>query len=451
MASCTLAKLVCLISFYQAAGLQLNQSAQLKTRSSVHWVFVTDCSAYMFNQGNLLLTSAKHVGQEGNFTWIVYGCRNEEQKAAFSSKLNNPNAQVWHSPKVDLIDPDTGKQYPHFQASNRPLSVDAWWKAVQPQEDVLSIIDPDMMFLRAVHLSDTPGDYTTNGAWETIAPKPGHGTGAKYGQGCIPNRWTDAQFGDICGQDDQKCIAAARPADSCQAAYSSGPPWNMHRDDAPTLLNKFPITALKVHETWADLLSEQVAYGVTQMKLGMDAKLDNYWFLSGPIADEQPWDAVKALAFDPCRERSAPPKDMPFPPLWHSCSTYEIPHLQQQGYRLHKDHIHKDLLDCAAPLLHYPPHDALEHYDKNSLEHEQKQGYRETWSVCTYTNLVNAHATAWKNQFCEAPPNLQATAVYPSHAQHFYLQDSWLKTLFRSGGWSDVDYKVSLLSLSTLF
>ena len=40
-------------------------------------------------------------------------------------------------------------------------------------------------------------------------------------------------------------------------------------------------------------------------------------------------------------------------------SRYEIPHLANQGFRLHKDHVQKDLLDCDAPLVHYPPTDAL--------------------------------------------------------------------------------------------
>merc|ERR1712232_402322 len=48
----------------------------------VHWIFVTDCSAYMFNQGNMLLASAAAVKQPGAWTWIAYGCGKKDQRKA---------------------------------------------------------------------------------------------------------------------------------------------------------------------------------------------------------------------------------------------------------------------------------------------------------------------------------------------------------------------------------
>lgn len=408
-----------------------NVSAQ-----SVHWVFTTDCSAYQFNQGNLFLSSAYHVEQPGEFTWVTNGCSHAAQKDAFKM-LAHPRANVWHAPdeKDTLVNPRTGKPYAPFQASNRPISIAAWYEATNPKEDAIAIVDPDMMWLRRVDLVDTPAENAKEkkGAWAAMAPKPKLGTGARYGQGCVPDRFNDSVMLDICG-DVTSCVAA-KNANTCSQLYASGPPWIMHKSDAKDIIHAFPETAVKVHEAYPELLAEQVSYGVTQMRFDVKNALDTFWFLSDTGDGNQPWKAVSLMEeYDPCHERAPPSTLLALPPLWHSCSTYEIPHMLGQGFRLHKDHIHKDILECDAPLLHYPPQDALQRYKGSD-----SKGFRETWAVCAYTNLVNFHASQWKKRFCDKP-SLLATFAYPDHAQSFLNESSWLKKVFRKGGWTDVDY-----------
>jgi hypothetical protein len=222
---------------------------------------------------------------------------------------------------------------------------------------------------------------------------------------------------EICS-GSQECVAAKKNRD-CDVKYSSGPPWIMHRSDADDILKTWTDTAVKVHDQWPDMLAEQVSYGVQQMRFGIENTLDPFWFLSAAGAHEQPWNAVVHEAYDPCAERAPPPADMSFPPLWHACSTYEIPHLKNQGYRLHKDHVHKDILDCSAPLLRYAPQDALKMYSTKP----EGEDFQQTWSVCAYTNLVNFYATSFKKRYCEKP-NLEPTFVYPPHAQGFLQKES---------------------------
>jgi len=417
--------------------MQNFDSGASRQRQSVHWVFVTDCSAYMFNQGNLMLASAHYVDQPGEFTWITYGCERDEQKDAFK-KLAHPRAKAWHAKATELKDPVSGKPYAHFQASNRPVSIAAWWRETQPTEDAIAILDPDMMWLRPVNLFDAPRETKEeHGPWETSAARPKQGSGARYGQGCVPKRWSDSTMLDICS-GDERCVAAKNSA-QCSTLYSSGPPWILHHSDAEDVLSSWTDIAVKVHANYPEMLAEQVSFGVTQMRYGVTNALDPFWFVSNAEAGDQPWNALLNIDYDPCAERVPPPSQLSLPPLWHSCSTYEIPHLQGQGYRLHKDHIHKDLLDCNAPLLHYPPRDALMTYKGGKTS---SLGFRNTWSVCAYTNLVNFHASAWKKQYCEQP-NLEASFVYPPHASSFLNESSWLKHVFRKGGWTDVDYKIS--------
>jgi len=423
------------------SGCLLQAHAQTQSvlgqADAVHWVFVTDCSAYMFNQGNLLLASANAVQQKGAFTWIVYGCEREDQRQAFSM-LAHPSAKAWFAPSVKLTDPETGEQFEHFQASNRPVSVQAWFEATAPKEDAIAIIDPDMLFLRPVQFSKHPHNNPASlqaGPWQTLPAAPKHGVGARYGQGCQSNAWSWGMMQQICGAETQRCLEASRDDGHCMDSYSSGPPWIMHKSDARELLNKYPITTLRVHKVWPNLLSEQVAYGVAQMRSGIRADIDPFWFISDEEGYGQPWAAVAELDWDPCRKRRPPPPSASNPIFFHACSAFHLHHQEDTGYTLHKDHIHKDLLDCGAPLLRYPPDDSLERHKNNKDTAE----FRGTWAVCTYTNLVNAYASAWKQKFCKAP-NLKASFEYPAAAEGFLNESSWLKRVFRKGGWTDVDY-----------
>eukprot|EP00927_Polykrikos_kofoidii_P068600 TRINITY_DN63947_c0_g1_i1.p1 TRINITY_DN63947_c0_g1~~TRINITY_DN63947_c0_g1_i1.p1 ORF type:complete len:471 (+),score=78.91 TRINITY_DN63947_c0_g1_i1:95-1507(+) len=405
---------------------------------SVHWVFVTDCSAYQFNQGNMLLASAEHVDQPGSFTWLTYGCTEDEQKAAFN-QLPHPRATVWHHPATPLVDPLTGEHSAAFQASNRPGTVFSWLRDVNPQEEAIGIVDPDMFFMRAVYLVKEHGMGDTSsvrGPWKVPAAEPGHGVAVRYGIGCVLTRFNDSTLEKVCGKNSvDQCKDVRKNEQACSNFYSSGPPWILHHNDAENVLGAWVGAAIRVHDAWPDLLAEQGAFSIAQVQHGVDNKLDPFWMLSNVDATDQPWDVVANLDWDPCQERSPPPKDMAVPPLWHACSCFNMP-----GFSLHKDHIHKDLLDCNAPLLFYPPKNSLA---KLKPEKERRRTeFMSTWSVCTYTNLVNAHAAAWKRKFCEKP-NLHPTFMYPPHAQSFLDKASWMRRVFRRGGWTDIDYKPS--------
>eukprot|EP00928_Gymnodinium_smaydae_P065271 TRINITY_DN4843_c0_g3_i1.p1 TRINITY_DN4843_c0_g3~~TRINITY_DN4843_c0_g3_i1.p1 ORF type:complete len:290 (-),score=3.65 TRINITY_DN4843_c0_g3_i1:382-1140(-) len=225
-------------------------------------------------------------------------------------------------------------------------------------------------------------------------------------------------------------------------SYSSAPPWVLHRYDAEYVFPAWVKNAVLMHEAWPDMLAEQGSYGITQAKHGIKSSIDSFWFLSSVNSAIQPWSYVQEAPYDPCKSRHPPAANLNIPPLWHACAYYEIPHLLEQGFSLHKDRIHKDLLDCNAPLLHYPPQDALEHYyvmSTGKIESEDTISFQETWAVCTYTNLVNYHAATYKGKFCNNP-NLDPSFSYPKHSEGFILADGIIQRVFRRGGWKDVDY-----------
>lgn len=444
----------------QAIGLKLSTSESRGAANTtpgqwVNWVFVTDCSAYMYNQGNIMLASALYVNQPGEFTWLAYGCDRPEQKKQMQL-LAHPRAKVWHVEPQELKHPRTGKTYPPFQASNRPLALLDWWRKAKPQEEAIGIIDPDETWMRPVHLVADPKPTAEqhSGPWETHMVTPKMASAAMYGIGCVFSRpAVKAILPDICG-DNADCLKMGDDVShsDCDASYASGPPWVLHRSDANAVLTSFVDNAILIHEAWPDMLAEQGSYGITQAMHGVKSFLDPYWFLSD-TDPAQPWSALLEVNYDPCESREPPPTDLAIPPLWHACSTWEIPHLKGQGFRLHKDHVHKDLLDCGAPLVHYPPRDALKRYVQKGvgahlMQTNQMSEFQSTWSVCAYTNLINTHAAAYKKRFCESP-NLEPSASYPGGAQGFLDEQSPMKQIFRKGGWTDVNYKTGRSFLQT--
>eukprot|EP00928_Gymnodinium_smaydae_P082209 TRINITY_DN655_c0_g1_i1.p1 TRINITY_DN655_c0_g1~~TRINITY_DN655_c0_g1_i1.p1 ORF type:complete len:464 (-),score=35.52 TRINITY_DN655_c0_g1_i1:368-1759(-) len=419
------------------------RNATVNTGQWVHWVTVTDCSAYMFNQANLMLASAYHVNQPGEFTWIANGCDNEEQKRQMS-RLAHPRAKVWHVQPTKIIHPLTGEVYQDFQASNRPLSILDWWRKAQPKEEAIGILDPDEFWMRPVYFVSDPdaSSRSKDGPWQTkaVAPKMAHA--AQYAIGCVADRLDNTTLMAMCGSSES-CMALLHDP-KCAESYSSGPPWVLHRSDAEDVFTDWVKNVVLMHEAWPDLLAEQGSYGITQAKHGIKSSIDPFWFLSAENAKIQPWSYVQAAPYDPCKSRQPPAAYLSIPPLWHACSTYDIPHLQEQAFFLHKDRIHKDLLECTAPLLHYPPQDALEHYyvkATGEVQPEDTLGFKKTWAVCAYTNLVNYHAATYKKKFC-SNPNLEPTFSYTKHSEGFILSDGIIQRLFRRGGWGDFDYTV---------
>eukprot|EP00927_Polykrikos_kofoidii_P005713 TRINITY_DN12267_c0_g2_i1.p1 TRINITY_DN12267_c0_g2~~TRINITY_DN12267_c0_g2_i1.p1 ORF type:complete len:964 (-),score=103.26 TRINITY_DN12267_c0_g2_i1:108-2999(-) len=409
---------------------------------SVHWVFTTECSAYQFNQGNLLLASARHVDQPGEFTWIMIGCTTQEQKD-FANQLIHPRARVWHTSVSTPIHPSTGKPYKNFAASNRPVAINAWWRTVKPKEETIGVLDPDEIFLRPVLLKENPRIGSYRGPWEAHATKHKQATAAYYGLGCIAQRFTDDQLRHICGSHGEACVRSKRRPDECTRSYASGPPWLLHRSDMDDVFSVFLDTAIKVHELWPQIFAEQSSYGFSQTQFGVTSVNDAFWMLSS-INDppqEKLWDIVAASLYDPCKERAPPPADEDLPVLWHACLTYVMPRNENENqFNLHKDHIHKDLLDCDAPLIRWPPEDSLSQY--HGARRAKSHDFRSAWSVCTYTNLINTYARHWKTRWCKEP-NLKATYRYPGHSNGFLNPKSRIRTIFRPGGWSDVSYSVA--------
>merc|ERR1711865_1267588 len=109
-------------------------------------------------------------------------------------------------------------------------------------------------------------------------------------------------------------------------------------------------------------------------------------------------------------------------------------------------------------LLRYPPQNALQRYfqfdtalpehgisaiETGELSKRPHNDFIQTWSVCTYTNMINTYATNWKNRYCDNP-NPEPSFKYPDRSMGFFSDKSPMKEIMRKGGWTDIDYKPGL-------
>jgi hypothetical protein len=216
---------------------------------------------------------------------------------------------------------------------------------------------------------------------------------------------------------------------------------------------------------------------------GVTSDLDSGFYFGSIMAPDQEasFKSVLAHDWDPCQSRQAPTLSVAaaahFPALWHATDTYTLPSDNDQQFVLHKDHYHKDILECAAPLIRHPLLSSLEtvrneprselvtvlekHLSddeemngmisalKKRVEEKEHSHLREpphmngqqfdslrVWSHCFYTNMINQYATDYKKRFCDAP-NVDRTQPYPARDQAFLRSDSRLKKIFSPGGWTD--------------
>ena len=433
---------------HKPRALPLHEEATSLIEDKIRWVFTTDCTAYQFTQGNMLLASAVTTGTVGAWTWIIYGCapliendQNEQQRTKalkqreLFTRLAHPNCSVFFMPATALEHPDTGKEMQHFQASNRPLSLLAWWKEHKANftEKAIILMDPDMFFLRPVvferRASTVPlvTDRMAPGAWKVPMVSRTVGGGGQWRIGC-PIRSYKEHIDQLCGDRKERCYKVAKMSISeCEAQYGSGPPWVMATTSLDEVLEDLLPTSMRMHVATSNhMLSEQFSFGIAQMLNGMTNRLDFFWYMS--YYYEVPYEITD---WDACAERTIlPPSKFPdTPPLLHTCHTYDI--AGTTGFRLHKDFIHKDILDCSAPLRHYPPRDSLEKI-------HNPEDKKSAWIVCLYTNTVNHYVTQYKKQFCRADQmNLRPDFAYPPYGKQFLNRSSEIAQAFRPGGWTD--------------
>ena len=106
----------------------------------------------------------------------------------------------------------------------------------------------------------------------------------------------------------------------------------------------------------------------------------------------------------------------------------------------------KDIVDCDAALLAFRRRDALRNVVMKMTKQKKHHDYTElekkhTSGICLHVALWNTYVARYKQRYC--PPhliNLNTTQEIFRHAAGFANAESRMKTIFRKGGWTDIDY-----------
>ncbi|CAD7697177.1 unnamed protein product [Ostreobium quekettii] len=123
-------------------------------KGAIHTIFSTDCKPYFSFQTMALVHSFARAGQPGKLTRIA-SCTRED-----IARMNpeDRNAVQTHFSESWDVHHFTRDEYPPY---NRPTGVMDWLAKVNPREEWILMVDPDMLFRRPV----TPGALGLTDGW----------------------------------------------------------------------------------------------------------------------------------------------------------------------------------------------------------------------------------------------------------------------------------------------
>jgi len=399
----------------------------------LHLLFVTDCTAYEYTQGNVLLASA--VGrQPARFTWLVSNCPDEAARRLFDRQVN-PCASVFHTTSGSMKD-RFGKTWKPFQASNRPLALEQWLASVPPAEPVIGLLDPDEFFVGPIRFDGSTSYHRLNSLVQIDAKStvvmPKIGVAAKYGySGCRFNRGGPDGLDQICAGEGHCDEMLKKGCSVMDESYGTGPPWFMTASDWKNVSTAWPDLMLRTKRHRQDYMSEQYSFSVTQAYEGITNRAFALMFSNpsdGPWTYDSGWSDGGNI--EVCKNGLQGLKAK-MPPLVHACHTYAYgTKHKKDSWHFHKDHVPKDILECDMPLLTIPDVSVVDEHGNKNYNH---------FFACTFLHMVNDAARAFKKKNCDMKTaNFNETYQIPGGSNGFVGSAPGLgiRSLHR-GGWGD--------------
>ena len=334
---------------------------------NLHVIFSTDCTDYQNWQSITLFYSTLLVGQQGRVTRIASGCSDTEQTDLTStySKLFVEHFRTPHSSqpghggltfRVHFTpdfkhDAKSGKKYAFY---NKPRGLQHWLaNAVPagPQDEVVALLDPDMIFLRPLTAEVASATnklynkklYVDKKTGAVLKPmqdyvKTGYPVAQRYGLGAP---WTDdhhKKFNrlDVCGEGSP-CMDVKEQEG--EEYYSVGPPYIATRADFDRISTSWVEFVPRVHSQYPFLLAEMYAYSMAAAHERLPHAIMYHYMVSNADGGGEGWDFVDDLS-DVCEAPSAPATavgaadkdipverfyaDAPMPVLFHYCQHFKI-------------------------------------------------------------------------------------------------------------------------------
>jgi len=409
----------------------------------MHIIFSTDCSSYQDWQSILLFYSAiavanyssdNRIGQgPGPITRIASGCT-EEQKLNLTTvykKLFSDDLQF----KVHFT-PDFSKvifpkvRYPYY---NKPRGLKHWLDNNNdlPSNLIISLIDPDMIFLRPMtslvrsqsnnlydkrlllrdlgyekseifHMLESKTNNIDNFLQEQV--EKGKPVGQLYGLGAPWTREIHAKFNKtiICGADSP-CLKVSER--SGQDHYAVGPPYMLHISDAKRIAKTWSDFTPRVYlNGYPHLLAEMYAYSMAAAAEELPHLSVFQHMVSSTSAGGEGWphiDKLEEVCVPSVNGYFYPGK--PLPTVQHYCQHYEA-----DGYAFGKHSIHHNIFSCdnfkSFPLpsrdIKHNFNDPIDVSADRPIQNKQKQLKYSAFSLCVIHEMFNSAITWYKNKMC---------------------------------------------------
>mmetsp|Transcript_112724 Transcript_112724/g.343109 ORF Transcript_112724/g.343109 Transcript_112724/m.343109 type:complete len:417 (-) Transcript_112724:48-1298(-) len=331
---------------------------------SMHFIYTLGCDRYQLQQAVALDHSWNLVGNQGRLTRIVVGCKDAEQQTLLATSPLRDDARFSaFFAKGDLMTiPRSGDRYP---ARSRPPAIQQWLDAVQPQEAMVTILDPDFIFQRPI--SEHPDLHEV---------RPGQMLAQQY----------DLGTGFLKGYAHANETAPEMSSEEAMAKYATGPPWVLDTGDLERMLPDW----LRYTDSWPvgeGLLREQEAFCMAAVRHGVPARGQSGFMVSSWLALNEAW--------TPAASR---PDDWA-PYVLHYCQTYTY-----GEWSFYKSLIADDWyaggfnnslpgpLVCGAPLLQEPP--------APPAGEAERQRLMQAWMLWKLMPALNGAFVAYRDLYC---------------------------------------------------
>jgi len=346
--------------------------AQIHPEENFHTVVSSGCSAYQNWQVEVLLYSWYSIGQNGSFTRIVSGCKDDAQRIrAMKTAVNSDRISYFFTP--DFAPPEDFESHGKFFFFNKPYGVKLWFETTQVKEDVIMLIDPDMIMMKK---------FTNHIAGDEFEVTEGHPAGATYG---IGDKWI--HWG-MCEENDCKIDSAG-----AWKYYSVGPPYIMHRKDWQKLVQRWAYYspgALK-KDPPPSVLAEMYSFSIAAAEMNLRFKLTRNFFLSS-MDHQEPWSLINwnLQEFGPH--------------ILHYCQSYWIGKSNEEsspkrdGFNFHKGHVPRHILErCDMPLLK-PLENFYSVEEAKTKDPDENKG--NTYMLHWVYKKINEAISNYKKTFC---------------------------------------------------
>ncbi len=319
----------------------------------MHIVFSTDCTPFQDWQTLVLFHNAKALGQKGKLIRIASGCEASKQiKLKELYARLHPEYSVHFTPDFKT-DAKSQKKYDFY---NKPYGVLHWLDHSSPpipDDVIVSIIDPDFVFLRplTVRVKDKDNTIVTGSVDASKVFEfagPGKAVAQQYGLGApwVNDRHKDFNRTFVCGTNSP-CLNV-KTENEGSTYYSVGPPYILAKTDLHRIAKTWTTFVPRVYEKYPDLLAEMYAYSMAAAHEELPHLRMDHFMVSNIDAGGEGWPWVDALGDDVCQ----PPVDgiyyptKPLPTFAHYCQFYRA---EKIGY--HKRRMPGDIFSCEKPLL----------------------------------------------------------------------------------------------------